>query len=168
MHQNFIRIKDDDRVQFLWQIGSFYQDQYMGCETALLTNVKPVVFIDRMDLAYHCADLVICRAGALTVSELCGLGKASLLVPSPNVTEDHQTANARAVVDQSAAEMIPDNQAVQDLIEFALELIHDQNRLDELARNSLKLGKPNATDEIENEILSLINIEKKNDKNEVE
>ncbi|MBK8504261.1 MAG: undecaprenyldiphospho-muramoylpentapeptide beta-N-acetylglucosaminyltransferase [Saprospiraceae bacterium] len=163
MHQNLIRIKDDDKVQFLWQIGSFYQAQYLQCETALLTNVKPVVFIDRMDLAYQCADLVICRAGALTVSEICGLGKASILVPSPNVTEDHQTANARAIVDQGAAEMILDDQAVQELIEISLEVIHDQNRLDELARNSLKLAKPNATDEIVREILKLINKEKRND-----
>ena len=156
MHRNLNRIKNDDGVQFLWQIGSFYQTQYIQTETAHLANVKPLVFIDRMDLAYQSADLVICRAGALTVSELCGLGKASILVPSPNVTEDHQTANAKAIVDQGAAEMVPDNEAVENLIKFALELIHDQNKLDRLAENSLKLAKPNATKEIVTEILKLI------------
>jgi UDP-N-acetylglucosamine--N-acetylmuramyl-(pentapeptide) pyrophosphoryl-undecaprenol N-acetylglucosamine transferase len=163
MHQNLMRIKGEDSVQFIWQMGSYYQTQYVHTETAHLTNVKPVVFIDRMDLAYRCADLVICRAGALTISELCALGKAAILVPSPNVTEDHQTANAKAVVNQGAAEMVPDDQAVQELIKLALEVIHDQNRLDDLARNSLRLAKPNATEEIVMEILKLINRKKTKD-----
>lgn len=150
------KIRRAGDVQFLWQIGSFYRSEFMNVETTELANVIPLVFIDRMDLAYACADLVICRAGALTVSELCVLGKASILVPSPNVAEDHQTANARSLVIQGAAEMIGDNVAAEALIDQALDMIHDEDRLENLRRNSYRLGKPNATEDIVKEIFKIL------------
>ena len=149
-------IRKSKDVQFIWQIGSFYHDAFIDCETAKLANVTPLVFIQRMDLAYACADLVICRAGALTVSELCVLGKASILVPSPNVAEDHQTANARAMVKMGAAEMITDFEAADGLIDKALAMIHGTERLEEIEKNSLALGRPDATRDIVNEILKIM------------
>ena len=127
----------------------------MQCETALLANVFPMVFINRMDFAYAVADLVICRAGALTISELCALGKASILVPSPNVAEDHQTANANALVLKHAAEMVKDMDVDNVLINKTLALIHDQGKLKDLEDNSLALGKPDATERIVDTILEL-------------
>ncbi|NND33636.1 MAG: undecaprenyldiphospho-muramoylpentapeptide beta-N-acetylglucosaminyltransferase [Saprospiraceae bacterium] len=143
-------------VQFLWQIGSFYREEYFTCETAQLSNVVAMEFIDQMELAYHCADLVICRAGALTIAEISVLGKASILVPSPNVSEDHQTHNAKALLSRDAAMMVSDNQASSDLINIALEVVHDQSKIELLSRNILKLGKPTATQEIVKEIEKLI------------
>lgn len=149
-------IRKSKDVQFIWQIGSFYKDAFIECETAKLANVTPLVFIQRMDLAYACADLVICRAGALTVSELCVLGKASILVPSPNVAEDHQTANARAMVKMGAAEMVTDFEAVNVLVDKALAMIHGTEKLEEIKKNSLALGRPDATRDIVNEILKIM------------
>lgn len=157
MAENVDIVREHPEIQFIWQIGSYYREQYMDSETARLSNVRPMVFIERMDQAYGCADLVICRAGALTIAELCALGKASLLVPSPNVAEDHQTANARALTERGAAEMIDDEEASKVLINRALEIIHDKDRLKELEKNSLQMARPNATEEIVNEVLNLVN-----------
>jgi UDP-N-acetylglucosamine--N-acetylmuramyl-(pentapeptide) pyrophosphoryl-undecaprenol N-acetylglucosamine transferase len=156
MEENGGLIRQHPEIQFIWQTGSYDGERFIRSETAGLSNVHATVFIDRMDLAYRCADLVICRAGALTIAELCALGKASILVPSPNVTEDHQTANARALELNNAAEMIADKDAPGILIMRALELIHDQDRLKKLEENSLRLGRPEATESIVNEILKLI------------
>lgn len=155
MARNTEKIADAKDIQFIWQIGSFYEKKYMQCETALLANVFPMVFINRMDFAYAVADLVICRAGALTISELCALGKASILVPSPNVAEDHQTANANALVLKHAAEMVKDMDVDNVLINKTLALIHDQGKLKDLEDNSLALGKPDATERIVDTILEL-------------
>lgn len=156
MAENSTAISQEGEVQFIWQIGSYYQDRYLECETAQLANVKPMVFINRMELAYAAADLVICRAGALTISELCALGKASILVPSPNVAEDHQTANAKALSEQKAAIMVADVNAQTELISRSLALIHDEVLRKELEENSLAMGKPQATENIVNEILALV------------
>ena len=109
-----------------------------------------------MDLAYKAADIVISRAGASSLSELSALGKASVLVPSPNVTEDHQTKNAMALVNKKAAEIVKDTDAKKDLVPTALNLLADKPRLAELSKNILALGKPNATDAILNEIELLV------------
>ena len=156
MHQQRDLIEHQNDVQFVWQIGSYYSDQYLSCETAKLSNVKAMTFIDRMDMAYRAADLVVCRAGALTISELCALGKASILVPSPNVAEDHQTSNAMALVSKSAARLVKDDRVGSDLIETALELIHEDDHLIELRSNVLGLARPDATDKIVDEIVKLI------------
>ena len=109
-----------------------------------------------MDLAFSAADLVISRAGAGTISELCVVGKPSILVPSPNVSEDHQTYNARALADQDAAILIRDAEVNERLVEEALILVNDRKRLDILAENIKKMATPNATKDIVDVIASLI------------
>lgn len=156
MHVNAKLIEVENGIQFIWQIGSYYSDQYLNSETAKLSNVRAMTFIDEMDMAYRAADLVLCRAGALTIAELCALGKASILIPSPNVAEDHQTSNAMALVSKSAAKLVEDKKAQSELIGTALELIHENEDLEELRSNVLQLGRPDATEKIVDEILNLI------------
>ena len=121
-------------------------------ENIELGHVKMVKFIQRMDLAYAIADVVISRAGVISVSELCLVKKPTILVPSPNVAEDHQTKNAMALVSKQAALMVKDTDAIELLMERALELLIDENQCGILASNIEKLGKPNATIDIANEI----------------
>lgn len=156
----YLFISKADEVQWIWQSGSFYKDLYKDDPVAQLPNVINLSFIERMDLAYACADLVIGRAGALTISEICVAGLPSILVPSPNVAEDHQTKNAMALVHRNAARLIPDHEAVDHLIVESLLLIRDSNQLAQLALNALKLGRPNAAHDIAQVIVQLINQEK--------
>jgi UDP-N-acetylglucosamine--N-acetylmuramyl-(pentapeptide) pyrophosphoryl-undecaprenol N-acetylglucosamine transferase len=109
-----------------------------------------------MDLAYAASDVVISRAGALAISELCLAKRPTILVPSPNVAEDHQTKNAMSLVNEQAAMMIKDAEAGSQLIDTALKLLYDEAQCQKLAENIAKLGKPNATEEIVNEIEKLI------------
>jgi UDP-N-acetylglucosamine--N-acetylmuramyl-(pentapeptide) pyrophosphoryl-undecaprenol N-acetylglucosamine transferase len=144
-------------VQFLWQTGKiYYKDIHEELEKHPTGNVHGLEFIQRMDLAFEAADLVISRAGAGTISELCVAGMASILVPSPNVAEDHQTANARALADQGAALLIRDAEVGDRLVEDALALVVDSQRLDELSVQIKKMGTPNATSDIVDVIVSLI------------
>ena len=109
-----------------------------------------------MDLAYSIADLVVSRAGASSISELCLLAKPVILVPSPNVAEDHQTQNALALVRKDAAVMIKDVDAKEQLVDKALELINNETELKKLSNNILKLAEKDSADRIANEILKLI------------
>lgn len=143
-------------IQVLWQVGSLYYETYKDCPTARLPNVRVRPFIDRMDMAYAMADLVICRAGALTISELCLVGKAALLIPSPNVAEDHQTKNARALVEKEAALMLPDGDAKELIIAQALQLLNNDRQLAQLRQNIRGLARPDAADRIAEEVLKLI------------
>jgi UDP-N-acetylglucosamine--N-acetylmuramyl-(pentapeptide) pyrophosphoryl-undecaprenol N-acetylglucosamine transferase len=143
-------------LQFIWQIGKLYWEEYQTCETAELENVVALPFIERMDFAYEAADLVVARAGALTISELAILGKATLLVPSPNVSEDHQTKNAMALVDQGAAEILKDDECEIELVKRVIEIINNREVLERLKGNMKKIAKPNATDDIADEVLALI------------
>ncbi len=143
-------------VQVLWQAGSLYYETYKDCETARLPNVRLVAFIDRMDLAYAMADLVICRAGALTISELCLVGKAALLVPSPNVSEDHQTKNARALVEKEAALLLPDGDAKELIMAQALQLLNNEPQLEKLRQNIRLLARPDAAERIAEEVLNML------------
>lgn len=145
-------------VQFIWQTGSFYYAEMMNrlggdCPP----NLYPMEFVAQMDLAYAAADLVISRAGAGTISELCLLGKASILVPSPNVAEDHQTKNAMALVENKAALLIKDADSVDQLLKETFSLLNDKTKLKTLAENSLKLGRPNAAKDIVDVILDVVN-----------
>ncbi|HEY5510907.1 MAG TPA: undecaprenyldiphospho-muramoylpentapeptide beta-N-acetylglucosaminyltransferase [Prolixibacteraceae bacterium] len=136
-------------VQFLWQTGKIYYHDIKGEMDANPTgNVHLLEFIQRMDLAFAAADLVISRAGAGTISELCVVGKPVILVPSPNVAEDHQTANAKALVEQGAAVLIKDAEVNDKLVEEALALVKDGSRLTVLAENIKKMGTPDATSDI--------------------
>lgn len=142
-------------IQVLWQIGKLYAEQYLDSPVARLSNVKAFVFIDRMDMAYAIADVVICRAGAITISELCLVGKAAILVPSPYVAEDHQTHNARALEHLGAAKLIPDATAPEKAFAEALRLLANPTEMVDLENNSRKFGKPDAADEIAEIIIRL-------------
>ena len=109
-----------------------------------------------MDLAYAAADIVISRAGALSISELCLASKPTIFVPSPNVAEDHQTKNAEALVKETAAILVTDKDARSELISKAIELINDKDAQTNLSMNIKKLGKPNAASDIAHEILEMI------------
>jgi len=147
----------DEPVQVIWQCGKFYhQEMKEKLAKANVDNIQIFDFVSRMDLAYACADLVISRAGAGTISELCLVRKACILVPSPNVSEDHQTKNAMALVDQDAALMIPDIESKNRLVDESLLLLHDESKLRKLRENIALLAKPNAADEIAEEILKMI------------
>ena len=150
-------INANTEVQFLWQSGKLYFDQLQAeLKDTLPENVKLVQFIDRMDLAYAAADVIISRAGAISVSELCLIGKPVILVPSPNVAEDHQTKNAMALVDKNAALLVKDVDSEKVLIPMVLELVKDANKRQELSVQILKLGKPNATSDIVNELEKIV------------
>ena len=110
-------------------------------------------FIQRMDLAYQCADVVISRAGAMSVSELAALGKPTIFIPSPFVAEDHQTKNAMSLVQKSAALLCKDGEATENIADMLLELLRNQSQLDMLSKEIIKLGKPNAAESIVNEIM---------------
>lgn len=142
-------------VQIIWQTGKFYYQEMLdrlGDDKP--SNLQVHQFLSDMAQAYAVADLVIARAGASTISELCLLGKASLLVPSPNVAEDHQTKNALALVDKQAAAWVKDIDAVEQMIPTALQLVKDDEQLGKFRANSLKMGKPNATKDIVEIILN--------------
>ena len=143
-------------VQVIWQTGKNY---YADCKAALDQLPHPNIictdFVSHMPLAYALADLVISRAGASSISELCLLGKASILVPSPNVAEDHQTHNAMALVRKDAAVLVKDVDAHDMLIATALTLIHDEQRLTTLQRNILTLALPNSARIIAAEVMKL-------------
>ncbi|WP_423126460.1 undecaprenyldiphospho-muramoylpentapeptide beta-N-acetylglucosaminyltransferase [Gaoshiqia sp. Z1-71] len=142
-------------VQVLWQTGKIYYSEIMErVQGRLPDNLKPLEFLSNMDLAYKAADLVISRAGAGTISELCLLGKPSVLVPSPNVAEDHQTKNALALVENDAAVLVKDAEAGDRLFQEAFALVNDEERLAQLAANCLKMAKPTATTDIVNVILN--------------
>lgn len=153
--KNYEHIKAANGIQLLWQCGAGYFDVYKDKAVADLEHVHISAFIEDMAVAYGSADLVVCRAGALTLAELMHLGKASLLVPSPNVAEDHQTANAMSLVDKGAAVLLADKN-VDDLMKVAVELLDDQPRLEELKKNIKLLAQPKAVSEIADEIELLI------------
>ncbi len=149
--------KRKDDVQILWQVGKLYWEEYRESRTAKLPNVRVLPFIDRMDKAYALADLVVCRAGALTISELACLGKASLLVPSPNVAEDHQMKNAQALVDRDAARLVADRFAVEKMIREAFELLDHPQSLTALQQRIQKFARPRAATDIAEQVLELVN-----------
>ncbi len=148
-----------DKVQVIWQTGKIYFDKIKEqTKDYDLSNVIITDFVARMDLAYSIADLVISRSGASSISELSLLGKPCILVPSPNVAEDHQTKNALALSTKGAAVLITDGDAPDKLVKEALSLIDDNAALDSLSKNIKLLAKPNATTSIANEILNIIGV----------
>lgn len=145
-------------VQVLWQCGSYYYENLKKeLEGKLPSNVKLLAFLKRMDLAYACADVVVARAGAGTISELCLLEKATLLIPSPNVAEDHQTKNAMALVNKEAAVLLKDAEAEEKLLDVLRGLLEDDARREALQRNIGKLAIRDSDEIIAKEILKIIN-----------
>ncbi len=155
MAANHERLAARPDVQLLWQTGKLYADTFGNGATAALSNVEARPFIDRMDLAYAMADVVICRAGALTLSELCLVAKPAILIPSPNVAEDHQTMNARALAEREAALLLPDAEAPARLFGLACELLDEEERRRQLSRNIKRLARPHAAEHIAGEVLNL-------------
>lgn len=146
--------------QVIWQTGKTYLTEAKAATTGM-TGVYVSDFITKMDLAYAAADLVVSRAGASSVSELCLVGKASILVPSPNVAEDHQTKNAMALVNVGAAVLVRDVEANFKLTGKVLELFNDEAMRMELQVKISQLATPNAADLIAGEILKLVQDHKK-------
>jgi UDP-N-acetylglucosamine--N-acetylmuramyl-(pentapeptide) pyrophosphoryl-undecaprenol N-acetylglucosamine transferase len=145
------------KVQVIWQTGKYYyHDIKATLDANPVQNIRPMEFITRMDLAYSIADVIISRAGAGTISELCLVGKPSILVPSPNVSEDHQTHNAMSLVEKEAAILVKDTESVDNLVGVAIDLISDKKRCEMLSRNIRKLATPNATEDIVEVISSLL------------
>lgn len=143
-------------VQLLWQTGKLYYDEMIERSKNIdLNGVKIVQFIDQMEYAYSIADIIISRAGAGTISELCIVGKPVILIPSPNVAEDHQTYNARALSDIHAAILLPDKK-IGDIINVISKLLDDKELRKELRINIRGLAIQKADEEIANEIEKLI------------
>jgi UDP-N-acetylglucosamine--N-acetylmuramyl-(pentapeptide) pyrophosphoryl-undecaprenol N-acetylglucosamine transferase len=147
----------DSHVQVIWQTGkAYYESAKAQVQNKDLRRIRIYDFLKQMDLAYAASDAVISRAGALAISELCLAKRPAILVPSPNVAEDHQTKNAMTLVQAGAAHMIKDAEAGSTLVSESLKLIYDQQRSETLRQNIGKLGRPQATQEIVNEIEKLI------------
>ncbi|WP_188048771.1 undecaprenyldiphospho-muramoylpentapeptide beta-N-acetylglucosaminyltransferase [Flavobacterium sp. GP15] len=141
-------------VQVFWQCGNFYMSEYRHFSEK--EDVQVVSFIDRMDLIYAAADFVISRAGASSVSELCLVGKPTIFIPSPNVAEDHQTKNGKAIADKKGALLIKESELEDKFESVFNKLLHDENLQNNLSLNMKKLAKPNATKDIVAEIIKLI------------
>lgn len=142
-------------IQVIWQCGKFYFEEYRHYGDR--ENVKVLSFIDRMDLVYAAADVVISRSGASSVSELCLVGKPVIFIPSPNVAEDHQTKNAKAIVDKDGALLLKEAQLDTQFQPVFLDLITNEEKQLKLAENIKKLAKANATKDIVEEISKLLN-----------
>lgn len=138
-------------VQLLWQCGKFYLDEYQKFNSE---NVQVMAFIERMDLVYAAADVVISRAGASSVSELCIVGKPVIFIPSPNVSEDHQTKNAKSLADKNGAILIRESELDSNFESTFSDLITDEKKQNELSQNINNLALPNATKAIVEEILN--------------
>lgn len=167
MIANLNMIQAHPEVQFIWQVGKIYIDQvkealraYSGelvCNSHIATmpNLYVNDFIKHMEYAYGIADLVVSRAGAGSISEFCLLGKPVILVPSPNVAEDHQTQNALALVRRDAALYVKDAEAKEQLVELAIETVKDNDKLQALNRNILEMALPDSAEIIAKEVLRL-------------
>ena len=147
-------------VQIIWQCGKFYLDEYkkydLNNNQQTATNIQVLAFIDRMDLVYAAADFVISRAGASSVSELSIVGKPVIFIPSPNVAEDHQTKNAKSIVDKNGALMIKESELDENFNSVFSDLVANENLQKQLSENIKKLAKVNATKDIVDEIVKLI------------
>lgn len=156
--RNGLKKLNDAGYQVLWQTGKTYIDTAReSVRQARTERVKAHDFIYEMDLAYAVSDVVVSRAGALSVSELCLAGKPSILVPFPFAAEDHQTKNAMSLIHQNAALLVSDAHASRDLIETAIRLLEDPQKQKELSQNSRKLARPDAATAIAAEVVKLAN-----------
>ena len=154
---NIEKIRANKDIQFIWQTGKLYFEEMKkrANEAGQPENLIITDFVSNMANALSAANLVVSRAGAGSISEFALLGKAVILVPSPNVSEDHQTKNAMALVDKDAAIYVADANVKEELIEKAVETVNDEAKIALLEANILKMGKPNAASEIADEVLML-------------
>jgi UDP-N-acetylglucosamine--N-acetylmuramyl-(pentapeptide) pyrophosphoryl-undecaprenol N-acetylglucosamine transferase len=155
LSENINVLRDSD-CQWLWQTGKYYFENVKALVSLSFSgNISVHGFINRMDYAYAAADIIISRSGAGTISELCLVGKPVILIPSPNVAEDHQTRNAEALSSRNAALLIEDNRASKTLVDEAIKLISDKSRRDMLSENILKMADRDADVRIAREVLKL-------------
>lgn len=156
--QHLDDIRRNQQVQFIWQTGKYYSQQISEAlaKEDSVENLFVTDFVSDMDKAYAAADLVISRAGASSISELCLLGKPCILVPSPNVAEDHQTKNALALSTRSAAILVKDSEAPNTLITLAMDTVSDDAKLKDLSVNVEKLAYHNSAQTIAEEVLMLV------------
>ncbi|MFY0629910.1 MAG: undecaprenyldiphospho-muramoylpentapeptide beta-N-acetylglucosaminyltransferase [Flavobacteriaceae bacterium] len=145
----------EQEVQLIWQCGKLYAEEYQKHNEH--ENVQVHAFINQMDLAYAAADVIISRAGASSVSELCIVGKPTIFIPSPNVAEDHQTKNAKSIVDKHAAILLRESELETFPIVFET-LLKDEGKQESLSENIKELALPNATSQIVNEVEKLLNL----------
>jgi UDP-N-acetylglucosamine--N-acetylmuramyl-(pentapeptide) pyrophosphoryl-undecaprenol N-acetylglucosamine transferase len=143
--------------QWIWQTGKYYyEDVNALVSVSSSPNIAVRDFINRMDYAFAAADVIISRSGAGTISELCLVGKPVILIPSPNVAEDHQTKNALALSERGAAILVPDNQAINKIVPEAIALIKDDERRRILSENILKMADRDADKKIATEVMKLV------------
>lgn len=146
-----------DNIQLIWQSGKYYDE---SCKKALAVssakNVKQMAFVNDMDIAYRAADLVVSRAGASSISELQLLGKPCILVPSPNVAEDHQTKNALALVNRNAAIMVSDAECTEKLVKTIIETVNNEEILSSLSENISRMALHNAAEHIVDKVFEII------------
>lgn len=162
MKANVDRITSEGKMQVIWQTGKFYEREMTEfMQNRSSEGIWRGAFIDRMDLAYAIADVVVGRSGAGTVSELCLVGKPAVFVPSPNVAEDHQTKNAMALVRKDAALLVPDSEAVTALFPVVEQLLADPARMQRMAANIKALGIADSADRIVDELLAVVKEQKK-------
>ena len=156
--QHIEDIRNADDVQILWQHGKYYANEIKEALAKIdhVDNLVATEFVSQMDYAYACADLVVSRAGASSISELCLLEKPCILVPSPNVAEDHQTKNALALANRGAAILVKDVDARNSLVGIALKTVNDQEKLDSLAENVAKLALHDSAQLIAKEVAKLV------------
>ena len=158
--KNGLQKLTESGIQVLWQTGKIYIEDckkaFEQLDEQAKKNIIVTDFVGRMDLAYAMADLVVSRAGASSISELCLLGKPAILVPSPNVAEDHQTHNAMALVNKNAAILVKDIEANEKLIDTALKTIADDAQLAALSTNILKMAQTDSARRIAEEVIKLV------------
>ncbi|MEZ4885445.1 MAG: undecaprenyldiphospho-muramoylpentapeptide beta-N-acetylglucosaminyltransferase [Chitinophagales bacterium] len=142
-------------VQLIWQAGKYYEEDTAVMASPFKDMVKVMAFVDRMDLAFIAADAIVARAGATTIAELCIVGKPVVLMPSPYVTEDHQTANAKALVEKGAALMVRDKDAAEELGKAMDAVLFDKLQRASLSENLQKLAVTDAAERIAKEVLKL-------------
>jgi UDP-N-acetylglucosamine--N-acetylmuramyl-(pentapeptide) pyrophosphoryl-undecaprenol N-acetylglucosamine transferase len=155
LSENIGRLRESD-CQWLWQTGKYYYENVKALVSVSFSdNISVHGFINRMDYAYAAADIIISRAGAGTISELCLVGKPVILVPSPNVAEDHQTKNAKTLSDRGAAVFVADNKAVKTLVDEAVKLMSDKSKREMLSGNIIKMADRDADVRIAEEVFKL-------------
>ena len=154
--QKNLNLFKENGYQLIWQTGKLYgETAYEAVREMDYEGIKTFKFIDRMDLAYAMADVVVSRAGAMSVSEICLAEKPAILVPSPNVAEDHQTKNARALADKGAAILVTDKDAEETLGEEMKNLLDDKEKQETLSANAAKMAHRNAAEKIAEEVLKI-------------
>lgn len=149
----------DERLHIVWQTGSRYYDRIQD-RIDRRPRLHLMKYIDRMDLAYAAADLALCRAGAITCSELMVTGTPSVLIPSPNVVEDHQTKNARSMADAGAAEVLPEPKLQEGLVPTVQDVLGDAERRKTMSQAALEIARPEAAEDIARDVLAAADMEK--------